>query len=337
MKALVLHGPGDYRVEHDWPEPRPKPGWATVRVACAGVCGSDLPRFTTTGAYHHPIILGHEFAGAVAEPAPGSEAFRGGEPVAVLPLIPCGGCEACRHGEPFHCGSYQFLGSRNDGGLAEYCLVPEANLFRLPAGLDLRHGALIEPLAVGLHVARQSGLTAGQTALVFGAGPIGLLIGLWLRAFDARKVVMADLRSESLKIAQKMGFRERVDGSKDALESIGDVDHVFEAAGSREALLLAIEKTRDKGAITLIGRETRDTTIPLPNFEQLMRKELVLRGCWGYNMTGEHDLMRRMLAEERFPLDALITHEIALNEAPRMIRAMSRKELHYCKVLVRMS
>ena len=159
MKALVLHGPGRFGVEPEWPDPQPRPGWARIRVARAGICGSDLPRFVATGSYHHPMILGHEFAGIVDEPAPDSERYRGGEPVAVLPLIPCGDCPGCDRNEPFHCERYQFLGSRNDGGFAQYCLVPEENLFPPPPGFDLRWGAFLEPLAVGLHVVRRSGFT----------------------------------------------------------------------------------------------------------------------------------------------------------------------------------
>lgn len=170
MKALVLHGPGSYRVESAWPDPILVPGWALIRVRQAGICGSDLPRFAVTGSYHHPMILGHEFAGTVETPALGSARFRTGDCVAVLPIIPCKACEGCQTGDPFHCRNYQFLGSRNDGGFAEYCLVPEENLFRLPAGVDFRAGAFIEPIAVALHVVRRSGFQKGESALVFGRG-----------------------------------------------------------------------------------------------------------------------------------------------------------------------
>jgi L-iditol 2-dehydrogenase len=340
MKALVLHGPGRYGVEHDWRTPEPRPGWARIRVRYAGVCGSDLPRFATTGSYHHPMILGHEFAGTVDTPAPGLTRFRPGDAVAVLPLIPCGDCPGCRLGEPFHCTRYQFLGSRNDGGFAEFCLVPEENLFPLPPELDLRVGAFIEPIAVALHVLRRSGFQPGGTALVFGAGAIGLLVALWLRAFDAAQVAVADLRAESLELARRLGFGEAFNPAESPDEPAAAAppeafDAVFEAAGSGKALLAAVERARDKGAITVVGRDTRDTNLPLAVFERFMRKELSLHGCWGYNLRGEEGFVYEALRRGAFPVQPLITHEVELEDAPRIIGGMIRREFYYCKVLVR--
>ena len=137
MKALVLYSPGRFTVVDDYEKPVVKPGWALVRVLYAGICGSDLPRFAVTGSYHHPMILGHEFMGVIDTPAPDSEKYKGGEMAAALPLIPCGQCPGCRESEPFHCENYQFLGSKNDGGFAEYCLVPKENLFHLPDKIDV--------------------------------------------------------------------------------------------------------------------------------------------------------------------------------------------------------
>lgn len=333
MRAFVLHGPGAFDVQADWPEPQVRPGWARVRVSYAGICGSDLPRFISTGSYHHPMILGHEFTGVVETPAPDSTRYRGGERVAVLPIIPCGHCPGCEEHEPFHCEHYQFLGSRNDGGFAEYCLVPESNLFLLPDGLDARVGAFMEPLAVGLHVVRRSGLAAGSRVLIYGAGPIGLLVGLWAQVFGAERVVMADLRAESLALARKLGL-EAVDPSEVDLASLGAMDVTIEAAGARAALLGAIVYTRHKGTITVVGRDTGDTLIPHQAFEQLMRKELSLQGCWGYNMHGEEPFVREMLRQGRFPLVDLVTQQVPLEQAPAMVRAMAARQLFYCKVLL---
>jgi threonine dehydrogenase-like Zn-dependent dehydrogenase len=337
MKALVLHGPGRYGVEADWPTPEPRPGWARVRVRYAGICGSDLPRFATTGSYHHPMILGHEFAGTVDAPAPGSSRFRPGDPVAVLPLIPCGDCPGCRLGEPFHCARYQFLGSRNDGGFAEFCLVPEENLFALPPGLELRTGAFIEPIAVALHVLRRAGFQPEGTALVFGAGAIGLLVALWLRIFGAARVAVADVRNESLELARRLGFSDAFDPSGQMPEGLPQsFDAVFEAAGSGKALLAAVERTRDKGCLTVVGRDTADTHLPLAVFERFMRKEISLHGCWGYNLGGEEGFVYESLARGAFPLQPLITHEVGLEDAPRLIAGMVRREFYYCKVMLRM-
>ena len=335
MKALVLYGPGSYRVEQAWPDPTPVAGWGLVRVHYAGICGSDLPRFAVTGSYHHPMILGHEFSGTVETPAAGSTRFRPGDRVAVLPIIPCGTCEGCRTGEPFHCSNYQFLGSRNDGGFAEYCLVPEQNMFRLPAGVDLRAGAFIEPIAVALHVVRRSGFQKGESALVFGAGAIGLLVASWLRVLGVSRVVIADVRDESLELARAMGFSEVFNPLRS--EPSGPFDALFEAAGSGTALLSAVACARDKASVTVVGRDVKDTVFPHAVFEKLMRKELTLRGCWGYNLRGEEDFLSAALDRKDIMVTPMVTHEVSLDEAPKTIVAMIERKFFYCKVIMRVS
>ena len=334
MKALVLHGPGSYKFEPEWPRPEQRPGWALIRVRYAGICGSDLPRFAVTGSYRHPMILGHEFSGTVEEPAPGSSRFGPGDEVAVLPIIPCGACEGCRTGEPFHCSNYQFIGSRNDGGYAELCRVPEDNLLRIPAEFGLRAGAFIEPIAVALHVVRRSGFEAGKSAIVFGAGAIGLLVAMWLRAFGASRVVVADIRPDSIQRARSAGFEEAYDPS--AAKPPGLFDAAFEAAGSSRALVAAVESAKDKAVLTVVGRDVQDTVLPRATFEALMRKELTAHGCWGYNLGGEEELLMRTLRRGEIRVDPLITHEIGLEEAAATIAGMIDHRFSYCKVLVRM-
>jgi L-iditol 2-dehydrogenase len=333
MRALVLHLPGDFRVERDWPMPEVRSGWARVRVTDSGICGSDLPRLISAGSYYHPAVLGHEFAGLVDAPAPGSDRYRGGEPVAVLPIIPCGRCEGCLRYGPFHCTGYNFIGSRCDGGFAEYCLAPEENLLPLPTGAPVRHGAFVEPLAVALHAVRQAGFTPGDEALVFGAGPIGLLVASWLRVLGASRVVVADVRTESLELARRAGL-EAVDARSAEIDALPPMDLCVEAAGAGAALRTAIERTRRRGTILVVGRDTADTTIPLRSFERLMRKEITLQGCWGYDLSGERELLLTALAEGSFPLDLLVTHRISLEEAPEMIRAMAERRVYTCKVMI---
>ena len=337
MRALVLHGPGRYKIENDWPDPAPKPGWVKVAVRFAGICGSDLPRFATAGSYHHPMILGHEFSGVVDTPAPGSsERVRPGQKVAVLPIIPCGNCEGCTTGQPFHCNNYQFLGSRNDGGFAEYCLVPEQNLFALPEQADLRVGAFIEPLAVALHAVRRSGFRPGQSAIVYGAGTIGILIALWLGVFGASRVVCADIRPESLETARSAGIAETLNArEQSSILPASGFDAAFEAASSAAAFLSALDVVGSNGRLTVVGRDLADTTIPHSSFELMMRKEIDIRGCWGYNLNGEEAFFSEMLRRKSFPVAKLVSHEVGLEEAPQLIGRMVGKEMYFCKAMVR--
>src|SRR3989338_1284085 len=210
MKALVLHGPGELTYEEGWPMPVPKDGWALIRITYCGICGSDLPRTMVTGAHKHPLICGHEFSGVLEKPAKGSKRFKGGERVAVFPLIPCGNCPACENHEYFHCKSYNFLGSRCDGAFAQYCLAPEENLFVLPDSVDDRAGAFVEPLGVTRHLVRKSGFKKGESAIVMGAGSLRILTELWLQAIGASRVMLAGRSEESRKTGKKAGVREVV-------------------------------------------------------------------------------------------------------------------------------
>lgn len=327
MKALVLYGPGDYRVEENWPMPEVPEGWALVRVAYAGICGSDIPRFFTTGSYHHPMIIGHEFSGVVERAAAGGR-IAAGTPVAIMPIIPCGTCEGCREtAQPFHCNHYQFIGSRNDGGFAEYVAVPDKNLFPLGSMDELKMGAMIEPLAVGLHVIRRSGIEKGK-AVVFGAGPIGLTCAMWLK-YLGNDVTIVDVRDYSISIARKLGLNAI---TFDDLPDDKQFGYAYEASGSTAALMKAIEVTRDLGVITVVGRNTRDTVISVKQFEKLMRKEITLNGCWGYNIDGEEELVRGILTA--YDPNCMISHMVALEGVPEVLESVVQARGEYCKIMV---
>lgn len=163
MKAAVLYSIDDLRVE-EVPTPEVKDGWVLIKVDSAGICGSDIPRIKKTGTYSFPLIPGHEFSGKVLET---------GEKVAVYPLIPCGECVFCKTGEFNLCDHYDYLGSRRDGGFAQFVSVPEGNLIPVPENVSLEDAALAEPATVAQHAVKRSKLVKGGTVLVVGAGTIG--------------------------------------------------------------------------------------------------------------------------------------------------------------------
>jgi len=315
MKALVLHAPKNYSLEQNWPEPEIKPGQSLIRVNYCGICGSDLPRFGDAGSYYYPIILGHEFTGIVES----SEFWEKGARVAVLPIMPCGICNGCRKLGSFHCVKYEFLGSRNDGGMAEYCIVPDQNLIKLPDDLGLREGTLVEPLAVALHAARMSGIKFGMSAAVIGAGTIGLLIALWLREFGASKIIIADIKESARTKAKILGFTDVIDPSEKTSEKTETADIAIDAAGSSGSLQKCIEITNSGGKICVIGRNTKDTIIPINLFEKFMRKELSLSGIWGYNTDGENAVIERMFSRCKEILPYFIEKEIFISEACKTI------------------
>lgn len=330
MKALVLHAPHKYSLETDWRDPQTKPGYSVIRVHYCGICGSDLPRFGDSGSYSYPIILGHEFTGIVES----SKSWEKGTRVAVLPIIPCGICNGCKNLGPFHCEKYEFLGSRNDGGMAEYCLVPDKNLMKLPDDVGMKEGSLVEPLAVALHTARKSGLKSGMSAAVIGAGTIGLLIALWLREFGASRVIVADIKESARAKAGMFGFSHIIDPSQNAVAGVENADVVIDAAGSSESLKKCIELANSGGKICIIGRNTHSTTIPVTHFERFMRKELSLCGIWGYNMDGETGVMENMFLRYGKNLACLIEKEVLLSEACEIIDDYVLRNHQYVKTVI---
>ena len=323
MKAVVLHSPGDILFESSWPAPIVPEEFTLFRVRASGICGSDLARIMKTGAYNHPMIPGHEFTGVVEET---------GERAAVLPIIPCMKCPGCQVG-PFHCEQYDFIGSRRDGGFAELCAVPQSNFFSLPDSVSFEEGAFIEPLLVTLHVLRRSGMKPGARVLVFGGGAIGILIAQWAKVLGASEVVLADIRDESLAVAEACGIAETVNPASDQFARIGEFDNVFEAAGSGGALLAAIDKAAANGMITVVGRDVKGIVVPLEMFEKLMRKELDLKGCWGYDNRDEMEFLFDCLNADKFSLGPMITQRLALADGPAMIRQMWNKEAFFCKAM----
>jgi L-iditol 2-dehydrogenase len=308
--------------------PRLSKGWALVKVQYAGICGSDIPRFFLSGSYHSPMIIGHEFSGVVVKSA--SDKIAEGTKVAVLPIIPCGTCDGCREtSQPFHCERYQFIGSRNDGGFAEYCAVKEENLFPLSEDQDLKVGAMIELFAVGLHVIRRSGFKKGRS-VVFGAGPIGLACAQWLNYLGS-EVTVADVRDYSLGIAKGLGL------DAVSFDKLGDgkrFDFAYEASGAPSAMTKAVSVTKDLGIITVVGRNVGDTVFSSAVFEMFMRKELTLIGSWGYNLAGEEALMHAFLASN--DVRSYISHLISLDQVPETLEQVVRTKGEYCKIMIDM-
>jgi L-iditol 2-dehydrogenase len=316
--------------EPAWPEPEPAEGWTVVKVLASGICGSDLPRIQQTGMYAPHLIPGHEFSGVVS--ASRSKEIVVGQPVAVLPIIPCGHCPGCRIG-PFHCTQYDFIGSRRDGGFAEYCAVPGPNLLPLPANITAEEGAFAEPLAVGLHVLRRAQMRPGGRVLVLGGGAIGILIAQWAGIFGAAEVTLADVRDASLVVAAACGVAQAVNVRSEAFDRLGEFDVIFEAAGANQALQAAIAHAAHRGTTVVVGREVSDTVVPLKRMEQMMRKEIDLKSCWGYDLADDRQFLLDVLAAGRLTISPMITRRISLQEGAAAIQEMWDKSFFYCKVM----
>ena len=201
MKAAVLHEPGDLRYEEK-KTPRIGENDVLVKVRACGICGSDVPRVMEKDkAYFYPSIPGHEFSGEIACMGKKVKSVRKGDGVAVVPIIPCLKCEECGKRRYFHCRKYDYLGSRSDGGFAEYVKVPAANVVKLSKKMSYERAALIEPLTVAFHVLKRVGFKKGERLAVFGLGAIGNLVGQLAIYLGAEDVFGIDIDKQKLKIA----------------------------------------------------------------------------------------------------------------------------------------
>lgn len=205
MKAAKFYGVKDIRVE-EAQLPALEAGMVKVKVAFAGICGSDLHEYVGGAyAFRTQPVLGHEFAGVVVEVAEGVTHTKVGDRVAVEPPIPCGKCDNCRRGYSNLCKRGQSYGYTISGGFAEYAVVQEENIHLLPENMSLELGALVEPTAVAVHAVRQSQLKLGDTAAIFGAGPIGLLVLQAVKAAGASEIFVVEVSDERRQKALELG------------------------------------------------------------------------------------------------------------------------------------
>ena len=278
MKALVWTGAGQMRVEEQEP-PRPEPGAVLVRSRAAGICGSEIEGYLGRMANRTPpLVMGHEFAGEVVELGAGVDARWRGKQVAINPVVSCGECRACGAGDTNLCEKRALIGIAFPGGFAEYVNVPAASLYELPEGTDPRVGALVEPMANGVHAVKL-GLQLGpaERAAVIGGGMIGLAC---LQAALAQGVETVDV------IEPHQGRREHARGlgahgvHASSADAGGGFDLVLDAAGAASTRQEAVEMTRNGGACVFIGLHEDSTPLA---WHRVIRSQVAIRGTFAYS------------------------------------------------------
>lgn len=327
MNAAVLHAVGDLRYEAV-PMPERKPGEVLMKVMACGVCGSDLPRVFEKGTYHFPTIPGHEFAGLIVE---SDRPELVGRRAAVFPLLPCRKCAACEVGEYVNCEDYDYYGSRRDGGFAEYIAVDERNLVLTPDKLSYACASLCEPGSVARAAVRRMDVQLGDTAVVYGAGPIGLIAAQWARVSGAAKVRVVDISEEKLAFAAKFGF-EAYDEKRD-----GKADCVLEGTGVSPALNNAILALKSHGRLVLMGNPARDMTINQSTYSQVLRKEILMRGTWNssYNQViNDWSATVDAMSSGLVKYEELITHRYPISRTLEALEMMRDRKEFYTKVTI---
>lgn len=332
MKAYVLHGIGDLRYE-DRPLPETPPGWALVKVLAAGICSSDIPRIFEKGTYHFPTIPGHEFCGVVADTASAEDRQWIGKRVGVFPLIPCRQCPSCERGAYETCSHYDYIGSRRDGGFADYAAVPVWNLMELPDTVGDVQAALLEPAAVALHAVRRAKIAPGADVCVVGAGAIGLLAGQWAKRLGAGQVVVKGRSEAKRELVRQCGLQYM-----QAVPAGREFDCVIEAVGSGQALEESLVLTAPGGTLVLMGNPDGPRTLTQDLYWRILRKQLTLTGTWNSSYGGaESDWTEtlRAMAEGRLKAAAVISHIMEKAELPQALEFMQNGTQPYCRVVVK--
>lgn len=322
MPALVKYEAGEGFVEvREVPEPACGEGRVKVAVAGTGICGTDLHVYHGTFRSYPPVIMGHEFAGTVAEAGRGVQGVAVGDRVTVLPAsaVTCGRCVHCRSGEFMFCPERRGMGHGVHGAFAPYAVVRPDQLYRVPSHMGLDEAALCEPLAAAVQpVEELSGVRLGDVVLLSGPGPIGLLC-LKLLVADGVQVIVAGTATDTVRRerAREIGAHRVVNvEEEDLAEVVRDVtggrgvDLAFECAGVASSARACLDALRPLGTYVQVGIFGHDVEVPL---DATIYKQLVFRGTVGYTVKTWERTMR-ILEQGRVRLDDLITHRLPLEQ-----------------------
>lgn len=348
MKAWVLHGINDLRYETVG-KPALSDNEVLVAVKAAGICGSDIPRIYRTGTYSYPLIPGHEFSGIVTECGEAVDKSLLDARVGVFPLIPCGDCQPCRNRQYEMCRTYSYLGSRRDGGFAEYVAVPAENLIRLPNNVTFEEAAMLEPMAVAVHAIRHVSILDTDTIVVCGLGTIGLLVLMFLLEKgngSFHKILVIGNKDFQRRVIEQMGLSSecycdsrKQDAHKWIMERTNGqgADVFFECVGKNDTVTQAVDTAAPAGRIVLVGNPASDMVLEKAVYWKLLRNQITVKGTWNSSFTGESDddwhYVLDRISHKRIDPAAFITHRFALDDLKQGLQIMLNKEEDYCKVM----
>jgi L-iditol 2-dehydrogenase len=342
MKALVLQDYKRFSYE-EAPAPSPAADEALVRVKACGICGSDVHGMDgSTGRRRPPIIMGHEASGVIAELGSGASEWAKGDRVTFDSTIYCGQCGFCRRGEINLCDQRRVLGVscadyRRDGAFAEFLVVPERVLYRIPEGLSFEHAALIEPFAIALHAIKRPDKKRFESAVVIGAGMIGLALVQVLASWRCPKIICVDLAPDRLALASKCGATHVLNSQ--SVEPVAEVLGVtggvgtevsFEAVGVTSTVDLAVRSVRKGGAVVLVGNVSPKIEFPL---QAAVTRELSIYGSCASK--GDYPECLDLMARKALQPDLLISAVAPLSEGSDWFQRLYSKEPGLLKVVLK--
>lgn len=340
MRAARFKEPGLPMEIDEIPDPAPGPGEVLLRVRGCGICGSDLHVTEVPGLVAPGTVMGHEFAGEIVAVGRGATGPNGpwheGDRVCTMPGISCGHCSTCATGDVMGCEKLRGTGFGDiGGGFAEYALAGDSMTFRLPESLATEDGAMVEPLAVGLHAVKLAAPAAGDDVLILGAGPVGLAIALWSKHLGAREVVVSDPVAHRRARALELGATAEIDPAAEELlptftRLTGSAPGmIFECVGRPGMLQECAGIARRGGRILSAGMCMQpDSVMPMV----LGVKELSVQFC-AYYRREDFALTIDLLGAGRIDASAMVTDRVSLDDLPSAFEAL-RTPQQQCKVIV---
>lgn len=335
MKATIFDGPHSMRVG-TWDMPAAGPGEVVVQTRAIGICAGDMYIFQGRNPYaRYPIIGGHEIAGVVAALGEGVAGWREGDPVVVEPFIGCGTCYPCRIGKRNCCANLRIIGIHQAGGFAEFVVAPAGNIHRVPAGMSMAVASFAEPVAIGVQACRRGEVSAADTVLILGAGPIGLALVEVVRARGAT-VVVTDVLPERLEFAHSLGA-ETLPPDGDLLARVLERTNgegmpvVIEATGNARVMESTVHLVASGGRIVIVGLVKTGTSVQFPGLD-FTRKEMTVVGSRASVNCFPESL--ELLASGRIRYPSVAT-EFSLWDAPDVFAEMDAQPGKYHKGVLR--
>jgi L-iditol 2-dehydrogenase len=340
MKALLLSSYRHLELA-DLPTPTPGSDEVLIRVAACGICGSDVHGYDgSSGRRIPPLVMGHEAAGTIETVGSTVNNFAPGDRVTFDSTVYCGECANCRLGDINLCDRRQVLGVscgdyRRAGAFAQFVAVPARILHRLPENLPFAEAAMLEAVAVAIHAVNLAEISASTTALVIGAGTIGILTMQALRAAGCARVLVTDVDADRLELARQLGATEILlsdDSLNRRLLQLTDgegVDVALEAVGRNETIAAAIDSVRKGGAVVLIGNIAPNVNLPL---QKVVTRQIRLQGSCA--SAGEYPQAIRWMASGAIRVKPLITAIAPLEEGPSWFERLYAREPNLLKVVL---
>lgn len=341
MKALVLKEYMRFSYE-DVPEPTYGSCDLLIQVKACAICGSDVHGMDgSTGRRIPPVIMGHEASGVVAAVGSDVKGFKVGDRVTFDSTIYCGSCFYCRKGQVNLCNNRRVLGVscneyHQNGAFAEYVAIPYHIAYHLPDGLSFEEAAMVEPVSIAVHAVKRSPVTLNDTAVVIGAGMIGLFIIQVLRQAGCRQIVAVDSDPNKFRLASWFGATHcLVADQKDLTAQIASLtngrgaDIAFEAVGITPTVKTAIDVLRKGGTLTLVGNLKPEIDFPL---QSVVTREISVLGSCASN--GEYPICLDLIESGRVNVDDLISATAPLAEGAAWFQRLYNKEPGLMKVIL---